>query len=238
MTNMTPVAGSFLLGLVLCAVVTWAAGPEGTEVSKIKGKPGTCPKNVDFPVCSEDSMLPVAECKTDLNCTGKRKCCSSGCTARCLLPLEEKKDSCPYFNSLDCITVKPLPNQCHGDDQCPGTDRCCFFNCRNQCTRTVKVKPGQCPPKTMKCPKILEKPMCRKDGDCLGKKKCCDQCGMKCVDVKPDKVGSCPIPKTRCAFPPPEPKCQIDQDCLGAQKCCTPWCGKECTNPEMLVKKP
>ncbi|MEE6521077.1 hypothetical protein FKM82_019110, partial [Ascaphus truei] len=83
-------------------------------------------------------MKKTSGCEWDGDCDGKAKCCYSGCSKRCLLPLEDKTGSCPYFNSSTCRNVKPFPDECHSDDQCHGSDRCCCFNCRRQCVPTER----------------------------------------------------------------------------------------------------
>ncbi|MEE6514034.1 hypothetical protein FKM82_021953, partial [Ascaphus truei] len=155
-----------------------------------KEKPGTCPRDVDETDCRLVKFAP--ECESDSNCNGTMKCCYSGCRKRCLLPLEDKKDSCPYFNSSVCRGVLPLRDQCFTDDQCPGSDRCCCFNCRHMCLPTELVKPGQCPA-VERCPVHLPNTKCQKDSECAGKKKCCKSCGNKCVDPETVRSGYCPL---------------------------------------------
>ncbi|KAM4692953.1 uncharacterized protein O3C94_003695 [Discoglossus pictus] len=215
---MTPTSGAILLGLLFCSGVTWAQ-----EKNYPLEKPGTCPLDVDWPRCPEDSMLPPAECQNDTICLGSAKCCYSGCTYRCLLPLEDKVNHCPYFDCSHCIYAKPSPYQCHDDNQCPGGERCCFYQCRMQCKPTVTVKPGQCPAHILTCTERLENATCAEDNDCPAEKKCCDQCGMTCVDVAPEHPGFCPVyvENLSCIYELNDTTiCKRDADCAVGKKCC------------------
>ncbi|KAG8431321.1 hypothetical protein GDO86_019065, partial [Hymenochirus boettgeri] len=145
----------------------------------MKEKPGRCPVDVDFPRCEKPKD---PECSDDSRCPGKSKCCFSGCKNRCLLPLEDKLDSCPSFDASQCVLKVPVPGECYTDDQCPGAQRCCCYNCRHQCMGTVKVKSGQCPSPSRWCPVVENKTECRTDADCSENKKCCKSCGQKCVN--------------------------------------------------------
>ncbi|XP_075716881.1 uncharacterized protein LOC142758994 [Rhinoderma darwinii] len=213
---MSPVV-SLLLLLALSYVSTVERYRPETELAE---KPGTCPADVDYPTC-QDSMIYKNECDIDQDCEGKSKCCYSGCRKRCLLPLEDKMNPCPYFNHSICIYARPLPPDCHTDNQCPGSDRCCCFNCRHQCTPTVKVKPGQCPAPKKKCPKILPEAECKTDSDCSDNKKCCDQCGQKCVSPEKEHAGVCPTSLENLSCINLEKTlCNRDSDCPLKQKCC------------------
>ncbi|KAM4772437.1 uncharacterized protein WCC33_004149 [Rhinophrynus dorsalis] len=217
---MTACLVSLFLGLILCTVGSWAQKEPAEPELK---KPGTCPLDVSYPTCGTNPTGFVSDCKNDNDCDGKEKCCYSGCRYRCLLPLEEKVDACPYFNASICITMRPLPAQCSNDNQCQGTDRCCCFSCRHQCTPTIKVKTGQCPPIKVKCAADPPKPKfpCQQDSDCLGKKKCCDFCGKQCVDPEEEHAGVCPvsIEQKSCTILE-EPLCFRDANCPVNQKCC------------------
>ncbi|XP_075450826.1 uncharacterized protein LOC142491894 [Ascaphus truei] len=214
---MSSAAGSLLLGLVLCSVGIWAGYPRGRVLLQLKEKPGTCPRDVYEPRC-ELVKIP-SECERDGDCKGTRKCCYSGCRSRCLLPLEDKTGSCPYFDSSSCMYSRP--DECDSDDQCPGSDRCCCFDCGLQCVPTERVKPGQCPP-IQECFAKPPKPRCKKDSDCAGKKKCCELCGKKCVDPVPEHGGSCPdiVELLSCDFLRDTPLCSSDSDCKNYEKCC------------------
>ncbi|XP_073413927.1 uncharacterized protein [Dendrobates tinctorius] len=186
---------------------------EGT----IPEKPGSCPAEVDYPKCDALTVKVKPECFTDKDCNGTRKCCTSGCTQRCLLPLEAKLNRCPCFDDSRCIFAKPSPYECHSDSQCQGTDRCCFTKCQFKCVPTETVKPGQCPaPKK----KIIAR-ACTKDCDCTGDKKCCEQKGLKCVTPEKEHPGVCPngLQDLSCSHLN-KTLCSRDSDCLPEQKCC------------------
>ncbi|XP_040203999.1 keratin-associated protein 10-7-like isoform X3 [Rana temporaria] len=244
---MSPETGSLLLLLLFCAGATAvnlttahpSADKEASGTPILREKPGKCPANVDFPV---DGSTLKKECKRDRDCKLELKCCFSGGTQRCLLPLDAKENSCPYFNKSQCVRIKPAPQECHRDDQCQGTERCCFYQCRLQCTPTVKaVKSGTCPVPSTLCAispsSPPPKPLCTSDNDCPGEKKCCTpKCRQECTDPLPSvKSGTCPVPVTACVISPtslpPKPLCTSDDDCPGEKKCCTPKCRQECTDP-------
>ncbi|KAM4041094.1 uncharacterized protein ACNLHF_012278 isoform 2-T2 [Anomaloglossus baeobatrachus] len=222
---MSPGIGLVLLLASICvsSLVAQEYGPDGSlqgydsydGVSKPE-KPGSCPADVDFPICNPN-VTYTPECEKDKNCTGARKCCYSGCTKRCLLPLQEKLNPCPHFNHSICIYVRPMASDCHNDKQCQGPDRCCCINCRHQCTKTVKVKSGQCPaPK-----KGFYGKSCTKDSDCTGTKKCCEQNGLKCVPPDQEHAGVCPISLENLSCTDVNNTlCRGDSDCPLEQKCC------------------
>ncbi|KAM4606810.1 uncharacterized protein O3C94_023166 [Discoglossus pictus] len=226
---MTPAVGSILLGLVLCSVVTWAIDKGGC----IEEKPGVCPVDVLYPRCSGATEKVKPECNTDKDCKGAMKCCFSGCRQRCLLPLADKMDSCPYYNTTQCMLIRPMPDECHSDNQCQGSFRCCCFSCRRQCMATVKVKPGQCPAKKKLCPAIAAKDTCQNDGQCLNKMKCCDQCGKKCVSPVSEHAGYCPEDKEQlsCGNILGTPLCTADADCKKNHKCCVSNNQMQCVTP-------
>ncbi|KAM4043589.1 uncharacterized protein ACNLHF_013828 [Anomaloglossus baeobatrachus] len=222
---MSPVTGLVLL--LASSYVSSLVSPEYGADDSLPGhdtdeewatheKPGSCPADVDFPKCNPN-ITYTPECQKDKNCTGARKCCDSGCTKRCLLPLQEKVNPCPCFDNSKCIYMRPAPAECHSDSQCQGTDRCCFSNCRDQCTPTVQVKPGQCPaPK-----KGVTGKACTKDSDCLGTKKCCEQNGLKCVTPEKEHPGVCPTGLADLTCPYLNKKqCRRDSDCQPKEKCC------------------
>ncbi|XP_040204008.1 antileukoproteinase-like [Rana temporaria] len=184
---MSPQTGSRLLLLLFCAgaiaVGLTTAHPTEDQEDLDTSKPGTCPANVDYP--DEGSMLQNT-CTTDQDCQDTRKCCYSGGRRQCLLPLDAKEDSCPIFNPLECVTVKPARSECHSDDQCQGTERCCNYWCRMACTPTVPVKPGTCPISLVHCEYPPPTSTCQIDSDCLGNQKCCiPECGLACSDPLP-----------------------------------------------------
>ncbi|OCT56661.1 whey acidic protein [Xenopus laevis] len=202
-------------------------------------KPGECPEDVDYPKCSGGNNNPnnQKECDRDRECDGKKKCCFSSCRNRCLEPLQDKGDFCPYFDDSFCKNVRPLPAECNRDRQCKGTDRCCSYNCRQQCTPTVKVKPGNCPPPQGFCPHHGGgggRGSCTSDRDCPGDKKCCaPRCRRECVSPYVVNPGKCPEvirrPDSHCRGPPPV-QCESDGDCLKRQKCCNLDCWNQCVN--------
>ncbi|XP_077148043.1 uncharacterized protein LOC143808832 [Ranitomeya variabilis] len=228
---MSPVAGLVLLlaSSYVSSLVTpkldsdtSIVGYNGTdeELAKPGGgfpeKPGSCPADVDYPKCNP--LIKVKpECFKDKDCKGARKCCSSGCTQRCLLPVQPKLNPCPCSDDSTCIYVKPLPYECHSDSQCQGTDRCCFTKCRYQCTPTVTVKPGQCPAPKKKIIAMA----CTQDSDCTGDKKCCEQKGLKCVKPEKEHPGVCPngLQDLSCSYLN-KTLCSRDSDCLPEEKCC------------------
>ncbi|XP_044129024.1 WAP four-disulfide core domain protein 5-like [Bufo gargarizans] len=175
---MSPVTSLVLL--FAFSYVSTSALPNTEKMIPVKS--GTCPADVDNPMCDNPEIDYSPRCQTDQDCEGDKKCCFSECTKRCLLPLQDKTGSCPYFNNLLCANIRTIP-QCHSDDQCQGTERCCFFNCRRQCTSTMTQKPGSCPSPTILCKRPILPPLCIYDQDCPGAMKCCTpECQDKCQD--------------------------------------------------------
>ncbi|XP_053565401.1 WAP four-disulfide core domain protein 3-like isoform X1 [Bombina bombina] len=222
---MTPATGSLLLVLVLGTVTSATAqilAEKPIIIPKPFVKPGSCPNELDYPLCKLLSFSPKPECSVDSQCPGNMKCCLYRCTRSCVTPLQKKIGQCPFFFCGTCATIKPLPYECHSDQQCPGTERCCFINCRRQCTATVSIKPWQCPVDVLKCPVVMPEPRCKQDDDCPGKQKCCHQCGMKCIDVKPENPGFCPsyVENLSCMQDLDTKICRSDADCLVPRKCC------------------
>ncbi|XP_041419641.1 WAP four-disulfide core domain protein 3-like [Xenopus laevis] len=207
----------------------------GPGIIRPQVKPGTCPLPVNENECD---LSQRDECRSDRHCRGKLKCCSNGCRKRCLLPLEDKDDSCPFFDASICVHVRPLPDECSSDNQCQGTERCCCYNCRLACKPTVIVKPGQCPAPNKLCSLLPPKHECETDGGCKGKQKCCENCGRKCTTPKTENPGFCPvsIETVSCFTYLWKPKCQTDQDCRRGQKCCLSRNRMECV--PALIEKP
>ncbi|XP_075057138.1 uncharacterized protein LOC142143310 [Mixophyes fleayi] len=238
---MSPVTGSLLL-LILCYVGSSAIDAATTEPPKSELKPGpgvilpieklgACPADVDYPTCDTPGVNKTADCASDKYCEGKRKCCFSGCKLRCLLPVEPKMNSCPYFNHSICIYARPAPPNCQRDEQCQGTERCCCFNCGRQCTPTVK--PGQCPVKKV-YKELLLRPRCQTDNDCDGKEKCC---GKKCVAPQIEHAGVCRSSLDNLAcITLKKSLCNSDSDCPKKQKCCLSGDVQKCS--DSLKEKP
>ncbi|XP_056419672.1 WAP four-disulfide core domain protein 3-like isoform X2 [Hyla sarda] len=55
-----------------------------TKPVKDKGKPGKCPVVNTFVPCSTPAPKPL--CRSDQNCSGKKKCCNYGCQIMCTDP--------------------------------------------------------------------------------------------------------------------------------------------------------
>ncbi|XP_048203435.1 antileukoproteinase [Perognathus longimembris pacificus] len=102
----------------------------------------------------------------------------------------------------------------------------------------ASAKIGACPSrKPAKC-LVYEKPACKSDWNCPGKKKCCrDNCGIKCLAPvaisKPvnKKPGKCPVVNARCMMLNPPNRCETDGQCERNYKCCEGMCGKACILP-------
>ncbi|XP_006202776.1 antileukoproteinase [Vicugna pacos] len=103
------------------------------------------------------------------------------------------------------------------------------------------LKAGACPLRNpAQCLRVTkyEKPRCRSDWQCPGKKKCClDTCELKCLDpvdilnpVK-KKSGKCPVVQGQCLILNPPNHCETDGQCLDNLKCCRSTCGKVCVSP-------
>ncbi|XP_041419644.1 whey acidic protein-like [Xenopus laevis] len=224
---MGPTAALLLLGL--CSLGTLAQRPAITVSGRLtkdpghgiigRPKPGKCPAPVNLEACDKSVK---SQCDNDQQCSGSRKCCSNGCRNICLLPLEDKKDSCPFFDAQICALMFPLEDECKTDDQCQGKQRCCCSNCRLECTPTVIVKPGQCPVPSRWCPAGPPKHKCDTDSNCTGKEKCCEDCGRKCKSPQTEHIGFCPetIETLSCISAPDTPLCHTDSNCPRGWKCC------------------
>ncbi|XP_069461222.1 WAP four-disulfide core domain protein 8-like [Ambystoma mexicanum] len=93
-----------------------------------------------------------------------------------------------------------------------------------------EVKPGACPAAKLPCTDYSTPDNCTDDGDCEGRKKCCEGCGKHCTSPDPVKPGACPDIKASCLLPLPKAECKDDLDCGGLKKCCK-LCGNQCMNP-------
>ncbi|XP_008832781.1 antileukoproteinase [Nannospalax galili] len=104
--------------------------------------------------------------------------------------------------------------------------------------RNDAFKAGACPSrKPAQCLRY-EKPECKDDWQCPGKKRCCQgYCGIKCLDPvavsKPvlKKPGKCPKIDAECLMLNPPNNCQRDSQCDRNYKCCKGICGKVCMPP-------
>uniref|UniRef100_A0A803KGA0 WAP domain-containing protein n=1 Tax=Xenopus tropicalis TaxID=8364 RepID=A0A803KGA0_XENTR len=239
---MGPTVALLLLGL--CSLGSLAQRPTVSgRFTKEPGpamigrpKPGKCPEPVNIDSC--DRSLKH-ECDTDPQCPANRKCCHNGCRKRCLHPLEDKRDSCPYYDASLCGLDFPSDDECKVDGQCPGKERCCCSNCRLECTPTVIVKPGQCPAPGRWCPAGPPQHKCQTDADCTGKDKCCEECGgHKCRGPQTEHIGFCPetIETLSCISALDTPLCQTDSSCPRGWKCCLSGERMQCV--EALAEKP
>ncbi|CAH2245266.1 whey acidic -like [Pelobates cultripes] len=160
-------ASLIVLGLSLCF-----RGARATDPTE---KPGSCPLDVDYPRCDSVNANNLKnECRTDGDCEGDRKCCFSGCHNHCLLPLQDKLDSCPSDDTSMCKYIFLFPSNCHTDEQCEGTDKCCCFCSHSYCKATVTEHAGFCPiNEAISCIITPDKPLCSTDADCKKNEKCC-----------------------------------------------------------------
>ncbi|XP_078504484.1 uncharacterized protein LOC144763049 [Lissotriton helveticus] len=200
-----------------------------TRVSSqlVQGTLGSCPMPPNTPVCNT-TVIGTPSCTAE--CQGEEKCCFYGCRWQCLMPIKEKWQPCPTFNTSMCPLAYPVTAECHDDSQCPGTQRCCCQgNCTLQCTETVTEKPSFCPVPKEACG-YNETHQCGNDTDCPGTQKCCEDCGKKCREPVPEYKWFCPLQQRRapsCADPSP-PQCSGDRDCRRNEKCCFFGCGFQC----------
>ncbi|XP_070544252.1 SCO-spondin-like [Ptychodera flava] len=208
-------------------------------------KNGQCPVTSDMPTsCS-------ADCITDTDCPGTRKCCNNGCASICVSPVpEEKHGSCPPI-SLD--TIGMCSTECTADSDCQDNQKCCFNGCGRMCTKpTIKTSVGSCPVPWQTCSEESKIDECIVDGECGTDSKCCESgCGKHCTssqgkttktgvtitgtnDKPTVKYGTCPNPTVLvCDY---VNECSIDSDCTENRKCCSNGCGKVCSSPQTMVK--
>jgi len=170
-------------------------------------------------------------CKTDFDCTGEKKCCSSWCGAACLDMHEINKEklrtkigTCNRLARPNC--TDPLVAQrfaqatpCTSDAKCPGNQKCCYTGCGagRVCTDREVQKKGipecpvvaesaVCPPRDPSLPPIQ---MCNFDSECTGNLMCCfDGCYNTCRNTvaQPTQCNLCNNGMNECA---------ADETCCG-----------------------
>uniref|UniRef100_A0A8D0C6A2 WAP domain-containing protein n=1 Tax=Salvator merianae TaxID=96440 RepID=A0A8D0C6A2_SALMN len=101
--------------------------------SCVAAKPGGCPLLLrgSLGPCPE---LAVRNCSSDLDCAGKKKCCSVGCSRVCREPVEDKPGSCPTYSVIAPLAI--CRSNCDMDHDCRDDFKCCRNGCGYlTCTR-------------------------------------------------------------------------------------------------------
>uniref|UniRef100_A0A3Q2HSY2 Secretory leukocyte peptidase inhibitor n=1 Tax=Equus caballus TaxID=9796 RepID=A0A3Q2HSY2_HORSE len=131
---------SSLFPLVLLALGTLA--PWTVEGARNASKAGACPPRR----LAQCFRYEKAECQSDWQCQGEKKCCRDTCGIKCLdpiaisKPVEKKPGNCPVPPG-QCLMLDP-PNHCETDGQCQGHLKCCTGMCGKACISPVKGKEG------------------------------------------------------------------------------------------------
>ena len=203
-------------------------------------KPGMCPL-ADY-IAPENCSDTADKCTDDTQCTGRDKCCATGCLQECITPPAEKKPGlCPIVDYIPPELCEVHEDECEEDVDCKGRDKCCATGCILECiTPPIVDKPGQCPVADFIPRELCEvtEDECENDNDCEGEDKCCATgCIQECITPPiVDKPGQCPvadfIPRELCEVT--EDECNQDSDCDGKDKCCATGCIKECVTPPQV----
>ncbi|RCN25829.1 WAP-type 'four-disulfide core [Ancylostoma caninum] len=185
-----------------------ASGGDGEDKKQPVVKPGVCPY-FDERQCSGKS--PFNQCGSDEDCTGVQKCCSDGCTKKCLYP--ESNSACMQAKGALQMIGQSSGIQCRPDGsfeevQCDADYCWCVnqFGVEVEGTRTSDDIAPNC-----RAPRKCPLPLCTHDISCkFGMKKDsngCDtcECSSPCDGVIcPDTSVCVPAPVECVAGPCPE----------------------------------
>lgn len=208
----------------------------------IVDKLGECPI-LDY-IPPELCEVSEDECDIDNDCTGRDKCCATGCIKECVTPPQVniiiKDGHCPKpWKGGDGICDR-RGDMCDSDFTCNGTAKCCFNGCQKDCIDPLPVsKVGVCPTPWKGQDGICDRrgDMCSVDIDCEGKGKCCfNGCQRDCVKPSTrelsERPGQCPNPWKEQPCDRRGDMCDADADCAkSGQKCCFNGCQKDCVKP-------
>ncbi|XP_068135043.1 neurogenic locus notch homolog protein 2-like isoform X5 [Hyperolius riggenbachi] len=199
-----------------------APKPAKDNYSVREDKPGMCPKP------SGPCVYNIrANCLSDQDCDGAKKCCHNPCNVECKDPIRIKPGRCPKPLD-DC--VYNIRAECLSDRDCYGTKKCCDNPCNKECKEPIMEKPGRCPKRLVHCDHELPG-FCDSDKDCDGIQKCCDTgCNRKCKEPNREKLGICPLLSGGEFFcgDNKSVNCISDYECPGEDKCCNTGCEISC----------
>lgn len=86
------------------------------------------------PIPAKDLITPcIVFCNNDAECPGAQKCCSHGCTVKCMEP--DYPGSCPHESAGDFWF--PCRKYCSYDSNCSKGSKCCKLGCTTKCTRAI-----------------------------------------------------------------------------------------------------
>ncbi|XP_019355703.1 progranulin isoform X3 [Alligator mississippiensis] len=147
--------------------VSWLpASRDAGWPSRVAAKPGACP------LLLRGSLGPCMEtCRSDGDCAGAEKCCSTSCGHICKLPVAVRPGLCPAparkDEAEDCSLL------CSQDSECPAGEKCCLLSCGRACVPpVVQEKPGRCRWTPHVCLGNVTAE-CHTDAECPGRRKCC-----------------------------------------------------------------
>ncbi|KAK6054295.1 WAP-type 'four-disulfide core [Cooperia oncophora] len=184
---------------------------ESGEVTKTElVKPGQCPY---FDERSCEDRLHLNQCGSDVECAGVQKCCSDGCTKKCLYP--ENASACVQAKSALQMIGQSERIQCRPDGsfeevQCDSENCWCVnqLGAEVEGTRSSENIPPNC--------KVSCKYGRKKDSNGCDTCECSSPCdGVVC----PDTSICVPMPVECISGPCPEvPRCVINPCLIGSPK--------------------
>ncbi|XP_068725068.1 uncharacterized protein [Montipora capricornis] len=212
---------------------------------KPQPKPGICPLADYIP--PENCSDTEDKCNDDTQCSGRDKCCSTGCHQECITPPGNMKPGvCPMTDYIPLELCEVTEDECAEDVDCEGRDKCCATGCINECItppmsrfgkeKRIVTKSDQCPTPWKGIHGICDRrgDMCIVDADCEEPGKCCfNGCQRDCVNISTiglhKKRGQCPKPWKRQPCDRRGDKCDVDSDCGDVgQMCCFNGCQRDC----------
>lgn len=208
-----------------CKAMSMGKGGSSEESKPELVKPGTCPY-FDEGSCAE--RLRESQCNSDDECAGVQKCCSDGCSKKCLYP--ESTSACVQAKSALQMIGQASKIQCRPDGsfeevQCDAEYCWCVneHGVEMRGTRTSDNIPPNC-----LAPRRCVTPLCTHNATCkYGRRKDsngCDtcECGSPCDGVScpdPDTSICVPMPVECLSGPCPEvPRCVVNPCLLGSPR--------------------
>ncbi|PIO72370.1 WAP-type 'four-disulfide core [Teladorsagia circumcincta] len=188
-----------------CKAMTSDVSKSGEETKAELVKPGQCPY-FDERSCEQPSQ--VNQCGTDDECAGVQKCCSDGCTKKCLYP----------ENASACVQAKSALQMIGQSDriQCRPAPRKCFIplcTIKLECKYGMKKDSNGCD--TCECSSPCDGVVCPDTSICVPMPVEC--ISSTCPEVPRCVINPCLIGSPRLDMSTSQPvKCTDNTDCAGS----------------------